>query len=120
MIDEYPILSIAASKAEGTTIMNGLTELKVKESNRLEAIRKGLELCGVDAKIGANDSLSVKGGSIKGDAEIPTHGDHRIAMSFLVAGLISEKPISVDKPEMIATSFPGFVELMKNLGSEIQ
>ncbi len=119
MIDEYPILSIAASKAEGTTIMNGLTELKVKESNRLEAIRKGLELCGVDAKIGANDSLSVKGGSIKGGAEIPTHGDHRIAMSFLVAGLISEKPISVDKPEMIATSFPGFVELMNSLGCNL-
>lgn len=119
MIDEYPILSIVAAKAKGTTIMNGLKELKVKESDRLEAIRKGLELCGIEAKVGADDSLSVKGGEIKGGATIPTHGDHRIAMSFLVAGLVSQKPNSVDRPDMIATSFPKFKELMQGLGAEI-
>ncbi|MDX1949408.1 MAG: 3-phosphoshikimate 1-carboxyvinyltransferase [Rickettsiales bacterium] len=119
MIDEYPILSIVAAKAKGKTIMKGLTELKVKESNRLEAIRKGLELCGVEAVISADDTLSLEGGEIKGGALIPTHGDHRIAMSFLVAGLISSEPISVDKPEMISTSFPKFKELMISLGAKI-
>ncbi len=119
MIDEYPILSIVAAKAKGETIMRGLGELKVKESNRLEAIRKGLELSGVEAKIGSDDSLAVKGGQIEGGNLIPTHGDHRIAMSFLIAGLASRKPISVDKPEMIATSFPSFKDLMLNLGASI-
>jgi 3-phosphoshikimate 1-carboxyvinyltransferase len=118
MIDEYPILSIAAACAEGETKMLGLEELKVKESNRLDAIFRGLELCGVEAVMG-DDSLTVKPGKIKGGCEVPTHGDHRIAMSFLVAGLVSESPITVDKPEMINTSFPGFVELMTGLGADI-
>jgi 3-phosphoshikimate 1-carboxyvinyltransferase len=119
MIDEYPILAIAASVAEGETKMLGLEELKVKESNRLDAILKGLQACGVDA-IAGDDSLTIKGASIKGGVEISTHGDHRIAMSFLVAGLVSEKPITVDKPEMINTSFPDFTKLMNNLGANIK
>ena len=119
MIDEYPILAIAASVADGETKMLGLEELKVKESNRLDAILKGLEACGVEAVAGS-DSLTVKGGKLIGGANISTHGDHRIAMSFLVAGLVSEKPITVDKPEMINTSFPDFTKLMNNIGASIK
>ncbi len=118
MIDEYPILSVAAATAEGETIMLGLEELKVKESNRLDAILKGLELCGVTAGSGT-DSITVKGSGIKGGCEVPTHGDHRIAMSFLVAGLVAENPVSIDKPEMIKTSFPEFAALMNNIGTKI-
>lgn len=118
MIDEYPILSIAAAVAEGETTMLGLEELKVKESNRLEAIYNGLIACGVNAEMGDN-SLKVRNSKIIGGNEIKTHGDHRIAMSFLVAGLVSEKPISVDEPHMINTSFPDFVGLMNGLGAEI-
>ncbi len=119
MIDEYPILSIAAAVAEGETKMLGLEELKVKESNRLEAVYNGLKACGVDAVMGEND-LTVSGGSIKGSATITTHGDHRIAMSFLVAGLVSEKPVIVNEPDMINTSFPGFKELMNGLGAVME
>jgi 3-phosphoshikimate 1-carboxyvinyltransferase len=119
MIDEYPILAIAASVAEGETKMLGLEELKVKESNRLDAIFKGLKACGVAAETD-NDSLTVEGGNIKGGTDISTHGDHRIAMSFLVAGLVSEKPITVDEPHMINTSFPDFTELMNNIGANIK
>ena len=118
MIDEYPILSIAAACAEGETKCLGLEELKVKESNRLEAIFKGLQLCGINANMG-DDSLNIRGGKIKGGCQVPTHGDHRIAMSFLVAGLVSDESISVDKPEMINTSFPKFVELMNGIGAKI-
>ncbi len=119
MIDEYPILSIAAAVAEGETKMLGLEELKVKESNRLEAIYNGIRACSVEAVMG-NDSLTVKGGKIKGGASVTTHGDHRIAMSFLVAGLVADKEITVDEPEMINTSFPKFVELMNGLGAKIK
>jgi 3-phosphoshikimate 1-carboxyvinyltransferase len=118
MIDEYPILSIAAAVAEGETIMLGLEELKVKESNRLEAIYNGLKACGVNAEMGEN-SLKVKNSKIIGGNEIKTHGDHRIAMSFLVAGLVAEKPIAVDEPNMINTSFPDFAGLINGLGAEI-
>jgi len=118
MIDEYPIVSIAASYAEGTTYMEGLEELKVKESDRLQAIYDGLKACNVAAEMG-EDSLSVTGGKFEGGGTISTHGDHRISMSFLVAGLASEKPIKTDKPEMIATSFPGFMELMNSIGAQI-
>jgi 3-phosphoshikimate 1-carboxyvinyltransferase len=118
MIDEYPILSIAAAVAEGETIMLGLEELKVKESNRLEAIYNGLKACGVNAEMGEN-SLKVKNSKIIGGKEIKTHGDHRIAMSFLVAGLVAEKPIAVDEPNMINTSFPDFTGLMNGLGAQI-
>jgi 3-phosphoshikimate 1-carboxyvinyltransferase len=118
MIDEYPILSIAASVAEGETVMLGLEELKVKESNRLAAIAHGLHACGVDAVEG-EDSLTVRGGKVRGGATIPTHFDHRIAMSFLVMGLVSEQPVSVDNIECITTSFPGFIDLLNGLGAQI-
>jgi 3-phosphoshikimate 1-carboxyvinyltransferase len=118
MIDEYPILSIAASVAEGVTKMEGLKELRVKESDRLKAIYDGLVAVGVNAKMN-DDSLHVQGGSINGGVSIETHMDHRIAMSFLVAGMVSENPISVNYPEMINTSFPGFVRLVNKIGGKI-
>jgi 3-phosphoshikimate 1-carboxyvinyltransferase len=119
MIDEYPILSIVAGSIKGNTIMHGLAELRVKESNRLAAIIKGLELNGIKTKE-KGDSLIIEGsGKFAGGVLVPTHGDHRIAMSFLVAGLIAEKEIKVDEPEMIKTSFPEFVDIMKNIGAKI-
>jgi 3-phosphoshikimate 1-carboxyvinyltransferase len=118
MIDEYPILAIAASVAKGTTRMRGLHELRVKESDRLQAMCDGLRLCGVKAEI-ENDDLIVEGGDVKGNALIPTYDDHRIAMSFLILGMVAEQPITIDDGEMIKTSFPNFVELMNNLGAKI-
>jgi 3-phosphoshikimate 1-carboxyvinyltransferase len=124
MIDEYPVLSVAAAFAEGTTTMTGLDELRVKESDRLAAVARGLELNGVDCTEGET-SLTVRGvpggkglGNAKGEA-VKTHLDHRIAMSFLVMGLASEHPVTVDDARMIATSFPEFMDLMAGLGARI-
>jgi 3-phosphoshikimate 1-carboxyvinyltransferase len=121
MIDEYPILAVAAAFASGTTIMRGLAELRVKESNRLAAVVAGLRACGVDANE-EGDSLIVQGcgGPPPGDARVASHHDHRIAMSFLVLGLGAHQPVSVDGGEMIATSFPGFVPLMQSLGARVE
>ncbi|MCY1213667.1 3-phosphoshikimate 1-carboxyvinyltransferase [compost metagenome] len=124
MIDEYPILAIAAAFAEGATIMHGLDELRVKESDRLAAIAAGLKLNSVDCDEGKS-SLVVRGrpgGKGLGNASggvVKTHLDHRIAMSFLVLGLASEHPVKVDDSTMIATSFPGYIELMAGLGARI-
>jgi 3-phosphoshikimate 1-carboxyvinyltransferase len=119
MIDEYPILAIAAAFAEGETVMHGLAELRVKESDRLGATATGLAACGVEAAADG-DSLRVRGQRRPaGGAAIRTHGDHRIAMSFLTLGLAAAAPVSVDEPGMIATSFPGFTELMQSLGASI-
>ena len=119
MIDEYPILAVAAAFAEGETLMHGLAELRVKESDRLGATGTGLVACGVEAMVDG-DSLRVRGRRQPvGGATITTHGDHRIAMSFLVLGLAGEKPVAVDEPNMIATSFPGFTALMQSLGAAI-
>jgi 3-phosphoshikimate 1-carboxyvinyltransferase len=117
MIDEYPVLAIAASFAEGQTIMRGLEELRVKESDRLSAVAAGLKACGV-AHEELPDGLIVEGGEMRGGATIATHMDHRIAMSFLVAGLASREPITVDDISMIATSFPEFKMLMRTLGAD--
>lgn len=119
MIDEYPVLAVAAACATGRTTMHGLAELRVKESDRLAAIAAGLELCGVEAAT-AGDSLIVEGGRPAGGATIATQGDHRIAMSFLILGLAAQAPVAVDAPEMIATSFPGFAGLMASLGARIE
>ncbi len=119
MIDEYPILAIAAALASGPTMMRGLDELRHKESDRLNAIIRGLTACGVDA-VADGDTLTVRpSGQPKGGGRIETHGDHRIAMSFLTLGLASVEPVTVDEPEMIATSFPGFAPLMCSLGARI-
>jgi len=118
MIDEYPILAMAAACARGTTVMHGLAELRVKESDRLSAVAHGLAACGVEVEEGA-DSLTVhgKGGRVPGGANIETALDHRIAMSFLVLGLAAERPVTIDDAEPIETSFPAFVELMTGLGA---
>ena len=120
MIDEYPILAVAAAFAEGETRMEGLAELKVKESNRLEVMAGGLAACGVDARA-EGDTLIVRGGKApKGGATIAAELDHRIAMSFLVLGMGASAPIAIDDASTIATSFPGFVELMNGLGANIR
>jgi 3-phosphoshikimate 1-carboxyvinyltransferase len=118
MIDEYPILAVAASFAEGTTRMNGLEELRVKESDRLAAVEAGLVSNGVMTQSGA-DWLEVHGGGAPGGGKVTTHMDHRIAMSFLVMGLASRVHTTVDDASFIATSFPGFAELMNGLGARI-
>jgi 3-phosphoshikimate 1-carboxyvinyltransferase len=120
MIDEYPILAIAAAWANGRTIMHGLGELRVKESDRLAAIVAGLTRCGVRAET-VGDTLLVEGhgGPPPGGATVATQGDHRIAMSFLILGLAAQRPVAVDAPEMIATSFPGFGALLASLGADI-
>jgi 3-phosphoshikimate 1-carboxyvinyltransferase len=121
MIDEYPVLSVAAAFAEGQTVMQGLEELRVKESDRLAAVAAGLKANGVDCTEG-KASLSVRGtpgGKGLGGGTVATHLDHRIAMSFLVMGLAAQRPVTVDDQAMIATSFPEFMDLMRGLGAEI-
>jgi 3-phosphoshikimate 1-carboxyvinyltransferase len=118
MIDEYPILAVAAAFATGETRMRGLSELRVKESDRLEAIAAGLRANGARCEI-IGDDLIVTGGAgrVKGGGRVETHLDHRIAMSFLVMGLAAEQDVTVDDDRMIATSFPGFRALMEGLGA---
>ncbi len=120
MIDEIPALAVACAFADGESVIEGLGELRVKESDRLGAMVAGLVACGV-AAIADGDALRIFGrGSVRGGGKIVTHGDHRIAMAFLTLGLASEQPVEVDEAEMIATSFPGFVELMRGLGANIE
>ncbi|MFT4013476.1 MAG: 3-phosphoshikimate 1-carboxyvinyltransferase [Paracoccus sp. (in: a-proteobacteria)] len=119
MIDEFPILSVIACFAEGPTVMQGVHELRVKESDRIAAMEAGLLANGA-AVTSTQDSMTVEGGGgLRGGAVAQTHLDHRIAMSFLVAGLASEQPIGVDDGSPIATSFPDFLPLMKELGARI-
>ncbi len=118
MIDEYPILSVAASFAEGTTRMDGLEELRVKESDRLAAVEAGLQANGVMTHSGP-DWLEVSGGGAPGGGRVITHMDHRIGMSFLVMGLASRIHTSIDDGSFIATSFPNFIDLMNGLGARI-
>jgi 3-phosphoshikimate 1-carboxyvinyltransferase len=118
MIDEYLVLAVAAAFAEGTTIMRGLQELRVKESDRLEATAAMLRVNGVKVEI-AGDDLIVEGkGHVAGEGLVATHMDHRIAMSALVMGLASDKPVKVDDTAFIATSFPDFIPMMRSLGAE--
>ncbi len=120
MIDEYPVLAVAAAFAEGETRMDGLAELKVKESDRLAAMQRGLTACGVDARV-EGDTLIVRGAgkAPKGGATIAVELDHRIAMSFLVLGMGAAESVAVDDASAIATSFPGFADLMNGLGAAI-
>ena len=119
MIDEYPILAVAASFAEGTTRMRGLKELRVKESDRLEATAAMLRNNGVSVEIEGDDLIVHGKGMAQGGGEVATHMDHRIAMSALVMGLASNEPVRIDDGAFIATSFPGFVELMRSLGADL-
>jgi 3-phosphoshikimate 1-carboxyvinyltransferase len=120
MIDEYPILAVAAAFAKGETRMRGLHELRVKESDRLAAVADGLKAAGIDTTI-EGDDLIVMGcdGKVRGGGQAETHLDHRIAMAFLVLGLAAQAGMGVDDGAMIATSFPTFVPLMRGLGAEI-
>lgn len=120
MIDEYPVLAVAASFAKGTTRMNGLAELRVKESDRLAVVAESLKACGVDVEEGedylvvnANGEPAIGGGQIK------SRLDHRIAMSFIVFGMAAQNPVSIDDGSPIDTSFPGFIDLMNGLGAQI-
>jgi 3-phosphoshikimate 1-carboxyvinyltransferase len=119
MIDEYPILAVAASFAQGTTLMRGLKELRVKESDRLAGTADMLRANGVTVEI-EGDDLFVEGrGRAPGGGLVATHMDHRLAMSALVMGLESEQPVTIDDGSFIATSFPDFVALMRGLGADI-
>jgi 3-phosphoshikimate 1-carboxyvinyltransferase len=118
MIDEYPVLAVAAAFAEGTTVMRGLHELRVKESDRLAATADMLRVNGVDVEI-SGDDLAVHGrGHAEGGGLVATHMDHRIAMSALAMGLASDKAVKVDDTAFIATSFPDFIPMMRSLGAE--
>jgi 3-phosphoshikimate 1-carboxyvinyltransferase len=118
MIDEYLVLAVAAGFAEGTTIMRGLQELRVKESDRLEATAAMLRVNGVKVEIAGNDMIVEGKGHVPGGGLVATHMDHRIAMSALVMGLASDKPVTVDDTAFIATSFPTFIPMMRGLGAE--
>ena len=119
MIDEIPALAMTCALADGESVIEGLAELRVKESDRLGAIVAGLAASGVTAMVDG-DALRIFGrGKVRGGASVATSGDHRIAMAFLTLGLAAEEPIEVDGAEMIGTSFPGFVEVMKSLGADI-
>lgn len=120
MIDEFPVLAMAAACAEGETYMTGLAELRVKESDRLECVAVGLQACGVKLEMGP-DWLKIfgTGKPPKGGATIATHLDHRLAMSFLVLGTATDEPVAVDDAAPVNTSFPGFVDLMNGIGTNI-
>jgi 3-phosphoshikimate 1-carboxyvinyltransferase len=120
MIDEYPVLAVAAACAEGTTRLLGVAELRAKESDRLASVAAGLQANGVRFEIGA-DFLHVegRGGAVPGGGLVATHLDHRIAMAFLVLGVAAKAPVAVDDGAPIATSFPSFVGLMNGLGAKI-
>jgi 3-phosphoshikimate 1-carboxyvinyltransferase len=119
MIDEYPILSVVAAFADGETCMNGLAELKVKESDRLAATAAGLAANGIEARVDG-DCLRVKGSKApRGGGTVATHMDHRMAMAFLVLGLASDRPVTVDDVTFVATSFPTFTTLMGSLGAKL-
>jgi 3-phosphoshikimate 1-carboxyvinyltransferase len=119
MVDEIPMLAVVAAGARGETRIEGLDELRHKESDRLALMAEGLTACGVEVRA-EGDALVVRGGPIRGGACVRTEGDHRIAMSHLVLGLAAEQPVSVDQAEMIGTSFPTFREAMRAIGAKIE
>ncbi|KAA0920404.1 3-phosphoshikimate 1-carboxyvinyltransferase [Aquicoccus porphyridii] len=122
MIDEYPILSVVAANATGQTVMRGVKELRVKESDRIEAMARGLRANGVEVETG-EDWWIVTGcgaGGVAGGAEVETFLDHRIAMSFLCLGMAAQAPVRLDDGAPVATSFPIFEPLMAGLGADIQ
>jgi 3-phosphoshikimate 1-carboxyvinyltransferase len=118
MIDEYLVLAVAAAFAEGTTVMRGLQELRVKESDRLAATADMLRVNGVKVEISGDDLIVEGRGHVPGGGTVATHMDHRIAMSALVMGCAADKPVKVDDTAFIATSFPDFIPMMRSLGAE--
>ena len=123
MIDEYPILAVAAAFADGPTVMRGIGEMRVKESDRIALTAAGLQACGVTVEEEPEGMTVVgtKGGNhpVRGGGLVHTHGDHRIAMSHLILGMAAQEGVAVDEPGMIATSFPGFADLMRGLGATL-
>lgn len=119
MIDEYPILAATAALADGATVMRGIGEMRVKESDRIALMATGLAACGVAVEEEAEGFTVTGSNAVRGGATVTTDGDHRIAMSHLILGLAAEQAVTVDEPGMIATSFPGFVALMRGLGADI-
>ncbi len=122
MIDEFPILAVLAAFAEGATVMRGIGELRVKESDRIDAMARGLRACGVEVE-DTEDTLTVHGRGavgVPGGATVGAHLDHRIAMSFLVLGMAADGPVTVDDAGPVSTSFPGFRELMNGLGADLR
>jgi 3-phosphoshikimate 1-carboxyvinyltransferase len=119
MIDEYPVLAVAAACAQGATIMRGLKELRVKESDRLAATAAMLRVNGVEVEIDGDDLIVHGRGRAPGGGVVETHMDHRIAMSTLVMGLATEKPVRADDVSFVATSFPGFADMMRSLGANL-
>lgn len=121
MIDEYPVLAVAAACAQGRTVMRGLAELRVKESDRLAGIAEGLRRCGGTVAVEGDDLIvEGNGGAPPGGTTIATQLDHRIAMAFLVLGLASGEPVRIDDSRPIATSFPDFVPLMRQIGADLR
>lgn len=122
MIDEFPILSVLAAFAEGTTVMRGVGELRVKECDRIDAMARGLEACGIKVEE-TEDTFTVHGrgaGGVKGGVTVATRLDHRIAMSFLVLGTAARRPVMLDDASPVGTSFPGFRDLMARLGADFR
>ena len=118
MIDEYPVLCVAAASATGETVMRGIEELRVKESDRIAVMVRGLKSCGVEVTE-HTDGMTIKKSTVHGTEPIKTELDHRIAMSFLILGLNAEAPVTIDDGSVIETSFPGFKDLMNKMGAEI-
>jgi 3-phosphoshikimate 1-carboxyvinyltransferase len=124
MIDEYPILAVAAAFAEGSTVMRGIGEMRVKESDRIALTAAGLKACGVTVEE-EPEGMTVIGTAranhpVRGGGLVHTHGDHRIAMSHLILGMAAQQPVEIDEPGMIATSFPGFADMMRGLGGTLE
>jgi 3-phosphoshikimate 1-carboxyvinyltransferase len=119
MIDEYPILAVAAAFADGPTVMRGIGEMRVKESDRIALTAAGLQACGVTVEEEPEGMTVVGSHPVRGGGLVHTHGDHRIAMSHLILGMAAQQAVSVDEPGMIATSFPGFADLMRGLGATL-
>lgn len=113
-IDEFPVLFVAAACAEGSTVLRGAEELRVKESDRIQSMAEGLRALGVKARP-THDGMEITGGQIRG-GEVDSHDDHRIAMAFAVAGIRATQPIRIKNCNNVATSFPGFVELAQSVG----
>jgi 3-phosphoshikimate 1-carboxyvinyltransferase len=123
MIDEYPILAVAAAFAEGSTVMRGIGEMRVKESDHIALTAAGLKACGVTVEEEPEGMIVIgtkrANHPVRGGGLVHTHGDHRIAMSHLILGMAAQEPVEIDEPGMIATSFPGFADMMRGLGGDL-
>jgi 3-phosphoshikimate 1-carboxyvinyltransferase len=119
MIDEFPIFAVVAAVAEGETVVRGAQELRYKESDRISALCHVLSAVGADIEE-LHDGFRIRGRqTLKGDAQVSSHGDHRLAMALCVAGLVAEQPIVLEDGEIMDQSYPGFVDQLHDLGAEV-